>query len=195
MTRTIIALEQNESLQRSLGEIIDRAARDLPALRWVDPAGMHLTLAFLGDLEDVQVASAIEAAEKAAQHIPPFEYRLKGLGIFGSPQQPRVLWMGIEDLPNAQLHGSSLQQLHRALNRELERRDFPVEKRSFSPHLTLARVKQALSPEEQRSLQRLLRTKVISTELYPVRSLDVMKSELFRSGAKYTRLQACPLGG
>lgn len=189
MTRTFIALEQNASLQRYLGGLIDQAKQELPALQWVAPAGIHLTLAFLGELNDEQLASAMQAAQAAAQHIPPFEYRLKGLGIFGSTFQPRVIWMGIEDQPSATLHGSPLEQLHRALNRELERRNFEVDKRPFSPHLTLARVKHSLSPQEQQSLQRLLHKKQALSSLYPVNSLHVMKSELSRAGAKYSCLQ------
>ena len=150
----------------------------------------HLTLAFLGELTDEQLSAAISASEVAAQKATPFEYRLKGLGIFGSPNQPRVIWMGIEEQPSGQVEGSSLQRLHRALNKELEQRGFELEKRPFSPHLTLARVKQPLSPYEQQSLQRLLHSKqaAVSSPFYHVNHLSVMKSELSRSGAKYTCL-------
>ena len=191
MTRTFIALELDESLQRFLGEIISQAARELPNLRWVDPAGIHLTLAFLGELTDEQLAAAINASEVAAQKAIPFEYRLKGLGIFGSPNQPRVIWMGVEEQLSGQVEGSPLQRLHRALNKELEQRGFEVEKRPFSPHLTLARVKQPLSPYELQSLQRLLHSKqaAVSSPFYHVNHLSVMKSMLSRAGAKYTCLR------
>ncbi len=191
MTRTFIALELDESLQHFLGEIINQATRGLPNLRWVDPTGIHLTLAFLGELTDEQLAAAIDAAQEAAQHAVPLEYRLKGLGIFGSPNQPRVIWMGVEEQPSGQVEGSALKRLHRVLNKELEQRGFEVEKRPFSPHLTLARVKQPLSPYEQQSLQRLLHSKqaALSSPFYHVNRLSVMKSELSRAGAKYTCLR------
>ncbi|HLX57030.1 MAG TPA: RNA 2',3'-cyclic phosphodiesterase [Ktedonobacteraceae bacterium] len=195
LTRTFIALEMHASMQRALARIIDRAAQELPALHWVDPAGIHLTLAFLGELDDDQLALAKEATRAAAQDFPSFEYHLTSLGIFGSPIQPRVIWMGIEDQPSGQLHGSPLQQLRRTLNRELERRNFEVEKRPFSPHLTLARIKQSLSPIEQQALQRLLHTNqaAAASPLYRVNHLNVMRSELSRSGAKYSVLQAYDL--
>jgi len=193
MTRTFIALELNAALQRFLGEIISHVSQELPDVRWVDPAGIHLTLAFLGELTDEQLAAAIGASEEAAQKATPFEYRLKGLGIFGSPQQPRVIWMGIEDLPSGQIQGSPLQQLHRVLTKELELRGFVTEKRPFSPHLTLARNKRSLSLDEQQRLQRLLHSKKAgaSSPIYGVKHLCVMKSELYRTGAKYTCLQEC----
>ena len=194
MTRTFIALELDEALQRFLSEIISQISQTLPDLRWVDPQGIHLTLAFLGELSDEQVGEAIRASEEAAQKATPFAYRLKGLGIFGSPQQPRVIWMGVEALPSGKVQGSPLQQVHRLLSKELELRGFEVEKRPFSPHLTLARIKQPLTPDAQQRLQRLLHSKLAGTSSanYEVNALCVMKSELSRAGAKYTCLQECP---
>ena len=193
MTRTFIALELNEALQRFLGEIISQISQKLPDLRWVDPTGIHLTLAFLGELTDEQLVEAIHAAEEAAQKASPFEYRLKGLGIFGSPRQPHVIWMGVEDLPSGKVQGSPLQQVHYVLSRELKSRGFEVEKRPFSPHLTLARIKQQLTPDDQQRLQRLLHSRLAgsSSAVYQVNNLCVMKSELSRAGAKYTCLKEC----
>jgi len=191
MTRTFIALKLNEALQRFLGEIISQISQELPDLRWVDPHGIHLTLAFLGELRDEQLVEVIHAAEEAAQKASPFEYRLKGLGIFGSPRQPRVIWMGVEDLPSGKVQGSPLQQVHHVLSRELELRGFEAEKRPFSPHLTLARIKQQLSPDTQQRLQRVLHSRLAgsSSAVYQVNNLCVMKSELSRVGAKYTCLK------
>jgi RNA 2',3'-cyclic 3'-phosphodiesterase len=195
MTRTFIALDMHASLQRALGQLIERFSAALPNLRWVDPAGIHVTLAFLGELDDDRLALAMEAARAAAQDFPAFDYHLTAPGIFGSPQQPRVVWMGLEDRPLAQLHGSPLQRLHSILNRELEWRDFETEKRPFSPHLTLARVKHPLTPAEQQTLQRLLHSKqdTANSTYYRATSLNVMKSELFRTGASYSVLASSPL--
>src|SRR5205807_2466353 len=104
---------------------------------------------------------------------------------FGPPHQPRVIWVGIEE------PSGKLSRLHRALNGELERRGFEVDQRPFSPHLTLSRVKHALSPDEQQRLQRLLRERqaVASSPMHHVRSLNVMKSELLRTGARYSCLR------
>lgn len=191
MTRTFIALEMNEDLQRHLAEVIRRVAQALPGVRWVDPAGIHLTLAFLGELDDERLAEAIAATEAAAPRVRPFSYRLSNLGIFGSPRQPRVIWMGIEETAGV------LPRLHRILNQELASRGFETDSRPFSPHLTLARVKAPLSPDEQRSLQAILANKqpgLVSSTRYPVQHINVMKSELLRGGAQYTCLRAIPLG-
>jgi 2'-5' RNA ligase len=190
MTRTFIALELDESLQRFLGNVIHRLAQQLPSVRWVDPTGIHLTLSFLGELSDEQLSAAKQAADAAAQQITPFEFRLKELGMFGSQAQPRVIWMGIEE------SSGNLFRLHGVLNRELELRGFEVDSRPFSPHLTLARIKQPLNADEQQTLHRLLASKesAPSSSRQYAHDLSVMKSELSRSGARYTCLQAYPLG-
>ncbi len=191
MTRTFIALGLDEVLQRHLGEVIHRVAPALPNFKWVDPAGIHLTLAFLGELSDEQLAGAIQAAEIAASDVPPFRYRLSHPGIFGSPRQPRVLWIGINE-PSGRLL-----RLHRILNRELEQRGFEIDARPFSPHLTLARIKAPLQPIEQLALQRFLADKqgMLPSPHSYANHLSVMKSELSRAGAKYTSLCDLPLGG
>ncbi len=185
MTRTFIALELNESLQSHLNGILRQMAQQLPRLRWADPAGIHLTLAFLGELSDEQLVQASEATAQAARTVSPFTYSLSHLGTFGSPRQPRVIWVGIDE-PTG-----TLVRLQRNLNKELVQRGFEVDARPFSPHFTLARIKAALNADEYARLQRLLAQPhlIPSSVAYDVHSLCVMKSELARGGGKYTCLQ------
>jgi len=68
---------------------------------------IHLTLAFLGELSDEQLAAAMQAADAASHQVTPFELRFERTGIFGSPRQPRVIWMGIEET------SGTLTRLHR----------------------------------------------------------------------------------
>ncbi len=189
MTRTFIALELNEGLQRHLSGYIRSMAQELPALRWVNPAGIHLTLAFLGELSAEQLMLAMQATEQAARGIAPFEYRLTHLGSFGSPRS--VLWVGIEEA------SGRLQQLHHSLNSALEQRGFAVDARPFSPHLTLSRIKKPIKPEEQVILQQFLDGKrsSVTSPLYRVQQLSVMKSELSPAGARYTALHDYALQG
>ncbi len=189
MTRIFIALELNEALQRHLSGIIRQMASALPNLRWVDPLSIHLTLAFLGELSDEQLAEAMHATEAVAQSIAAFDYRLAHVGVFGSQRQPRVIWVGIEE------PSGTLLRLHHVLNRELEQRGFDVDARPFSPHLTLSRVKAPLKPEEVQTLHHFLDGKrgFAASPSYHVSHINVMKSELSRAGAKYTCLKAYSL--
>lgn len=188
MTRTFIALEMNDALQDYLEKVIHRVAPALSHLRWVDIHGIHLTLAFLGELDDGQLAQAQDAALRAATQVSPFSYCLSHLGIFGSPRHPRVLWMGIEET------SGELQRLHYILNRELSRCGFDVDEHPFSPHLTLARGKAPLPPAEFTALQNLLSDqKSVTSHRYAVSAIDMMKSELSRQGARYSVIQRLPL--
>jgi RNA 2',3'-cyclic 3'-phosphodiesterase len=192
MTRTFIALELNEALQSHLTGVIHQVAQLLPRVRWVDPSGIHLTLAFLGELDDARLERAIEAATLAARQVQPFTYSLTRLDIFGSPRQPRVVWMGIEE------SSGSLARLNSLLQHELTRSGFETDKHPFSPHLTLARVKAPLAPDDLQHLQAILtgnQSGIVSPDGYTVQYVNVMKSELLRSGAHYFCLQACPLQG
>src|SRR5579863_5380500 len=153
MTRTFVALEMNDHVQRHLEGVIRQVARLLPSVRWVDPKSIHLTLAFLGELDDTQLADAIAATEQAVQQARVFDYSLSRLGIFGNPRSPRVIWMGIDE-PTG-----TLKRLHGLINHELSQRGFEIDKRPFSPHLTLARLKNPLPLVEQQRLQQLLESK------------------------------------
>jgi RNA 2',3'-cyclic 3'-phosphodiesterase len=190
MTRTFIALELDESLHRYLGETTRRMAQELPGLRWVAPEGIHLTLAFLGELNDEQLAEALRATERAAREVSPFEYRLARPGLFGSPKQPRVIWIGIDE------PSGNLQLLHRQLSLELVQHGFEVDTRPYSPHLTLARIKGPLKQEEQQRLQQLLsdRDPRPYSPTYRVSHLSVIKSELMRTGSRYSSLLDVALG-
>jgi len=191
LTRTFIALEMNDTLQRHLAGVIRQVALVLPGIRWVDPSSIHLTLAFLGGLTDEQVAEAIQATEMVAQQAQSFSYRLSRLGTFGSPRYPRVIWMGVEE------PSGSLVSMHRMLNQQLLQRGFEVDTRPFSPHLTLARLKSPLSPHEQQQLQSLLASKshsLVPVDSYAAHHLNVMKSELLRTGARYSCLRSCEIG-
>ncbi len=189
MTRTFIALELNAAVLRHLSEVIRQMALALPGLRWVDPEGIHLTLAFLGELTDEQLSSAMQATMASAQTIPTFDYRLSHVGVFGSRRQPRVIWAGIEE------PSGTLSRFHRVLNSELEQRGFEVDTRPFSPHLTLARIKAPLKAEEVEALQHFLddKKRFAASPTYRVSQVYVMKSELSRAGAIYTCLRAYPL--
>jgi 2'-5' RNA ligase len=192
MTRTFIALEMNEEVQRHLTEVIRRMAQILPGVRWVNPTGIHLTLAFLGELNDRQVAEAIQAALITARQTHPFSYSLSRLGIFGVPRQPRVIWIGIEEPTRV------LSRLHRLLDQELVQRGFALDRKPFSPHLTLARIKSPLSPNERQQLQNVVlagdQQSFASSQTYSVTSIQVLKSELSNAGARYTSLQVCRFG-
>lgn len=188
LTRTFIAVELPDAARAALQAHIARLSRALPRVRFQPPDSLHLTLAFLGELDDERLDAATQAAIAAASTAPPFTLMVAGLGIFGPPSAPRVLWCGVGgDVP-------TLLRLQAALADRLEAAGFPRERRPFAPHLTLARFKQPLDPAAPQRLSAILANPSVAKTPFTVDSLSVMKSELLRPAARYTCLCACPLG-
>lgn len=183
MTRTFIAVEMGSRARDALAATNRDLAEALPDVRFVDPASMHLTLAFLGELDDERLKLAHEATAIAAREHEPFELAVDGLGVFGPRRAPRVIWAGVSGATDRLL------AVQRRLTDELIARGFPPEERAYSPHLTLARLKRPLTGDELTRLERFVHTPVVDPAPIPVTSLDVMKSELTRTGALYTYLR------
>ena len=189
MTRTFIAVELPDNVRTFLTREIARLGRALPSVRWVDPTSLHLTLAFLGELDDDALDAAMTATEEAAIAGTPFTLRTGALGTFGPRHAPRVIWLDVAG------ETARLLALQEALAQQLELAGFPREQRPFSPHLTLARLKAPLAPEPLARLETLVREPRHEHASWRVDSISVMKSELRRSGAQYTCLAAFTLEG
>lgn len=191
MTRTFVAIEIGDDAQAYLEREIARLRRALPDVRWIDPQSAHLTLAFLGELDDERLSAAHDAAEEAARNGKPFTLVVSGLGTFGPPRAPRVIWTGLTGGLRR------LSEVQAGLAQALAARGFDPQEHPFSPHLTLARLKTALGAAELGWLMREVQShaaKKGSGALIPVDHICVMKSELARTGARYTCLQAVRLG-
>ena len=92
--RAFIAIELPEAVKDSLAGLQQklRAGGETPSVKWTDPAGIHLTLKFLGNVAAHKVAPITQAMAEAAQGVPPFQLRITQLGVFPSLASPRVAW-------------------------------------------------------------------------------------------------------
>ena len=174
--RLFFAVELPHDVQGALGELRSPEpwARDY---RWVDPASMHITLAFLGEQPEDALQSLTQIGSEAARSSKPGKLTIGEPGSFGARRGPRVLWVGLEgDL--ARLH-----HLHQALSHGLKHQGFPVEDRAFSPHITLARRREradsGLPPVWPPR-------RAPHTPAAPLDTLTLFQSELSRAGARYT---------
>ena len=95
MTRTFIAVALPEDRAAKLGHLQALIAPEVPGVRWVDPANLHATLAFLGDVADTDLAEVCRAVAEAAAGFAAIELRLEGLGAFPDARRPRTLWVGL----------------------------------------------------------------------------------------------------
>ncbi|MFO7756688.1 MAG: RNA 2',3'-cyclic phosphodiesterase [Bacteroidales bacterium] len=134
MKRMFIAIEIKNN--KALADLIAsyRSALAGEKIRWVNPSGMHLTLAFLGDIDEQQQEEAAKVLRKTTHGFEPFTIEFKGVGLFRDLRRPRVLWLGIES-------GDTLYEMRSVLCRRLKEEGLLDEEKPFRPHLTLGRMK------------------------------------------------------
>ncbi len=189
--RTFIAVELSPAIRKEIAQILARV-RNEPVtrhVRWTQPQKMHLTLQFLGDTP-VGLLPEIEASlgEICPNHAP-LNVRFGQQGCFPNIHNPRVLWIDIEE-PT-----TPLKELQRAVVNAMGQLGFAPEKRSYTPHLTLGRVKRHADKEERRQLGQLVGAiEIPAIPPMPVSSISFIRSQLFPDGARYTTLASVPLG-
>lgn len=132
--RAFIAIDLDPEIKDRLQALVRDLERTRADVRWVGAGGMHLTLKFLGDIDDSQALRVREVLAEVASRHHPFPLRLEGTGAFPGDRSPRVLWVGCAA-------GPELPALQDELERALETEGFEREARAFKPHLTLGRVK------------------------------------------------------
>ncbi|MBE0430769.1 MAG: RNA 2',3'-cyclic phosphodiesterase [Dehalococcoidia bacterium] len=188
--RAFVAIELPGEAREGLARLRRELERDEHRfVKWVDPAGIHLTLKFLGNIPARQVTEITAAIQEAIQGIAPFEIEVSGLGAFPGLGQPRVLWVGVGG------EVDTLSRLQRNIDSALAPLGLPKEERPFVPHLTLARVRQGASPPQRRSFGQLVASATFSDRYsITVRMMSLMRSRLTPAGAVYTRLAAVGLG-
>ena len=189
--RCFVAIELPAEARRRLGTLTAGLREaGVRGLRPVNPEGVHLTLKFLGDVSASQVGAVSAAMEGAAAAARPFDLELRGLGGFPDLRRPRVLWVGVEgDL-------EALQRLYEAVEAALSPLGFPPEGRAFTPHLTLARLREG-TPTEERARAAAHLTSLAWEEgaAIPVGGVSLMRSTLRPGGAVYSRLCWAAFGG
>jgi 2'-5' RNA ligase len=174
--RAFVAIDLEEAIKKSLQALV----RDLKAtgadVRWVQAGGLHLTLKFLGEIDEAQ-AFRVKAilAEVAGRHAA-FPLRLEGTGAFPGERSPRVLWVGFAAEPG-------LLALQGELDKALEAEGFAREDRAFKPHLTLGRVKG--TARLQNAMLELAKHREESFGGMTVRKVALFESRLRPEGAEY----------
>jgi 2'-5' RNA ligase len=187
--RLFVAIELPDEVRMALGRIEDELRpRGLDSLRWVRPESIHITLKFLGETPAERRPDIEDALSAAAHGVAPHELTLGKLGKFGGRQSPRVLWVDVGGDVEA------LQALQKRVDEKVAPLGFPPEERPFAAHLTLARVPQDVAKQVARPLTDAVDTVKVPDLPIPVREVALMRSELRREGAVYTRLCAVELG-
>jgi 2'-5' RNA ligase len=189
--RSFIAIELPQEVKTGLHRLQDEL--NLPQhtfVKCVAPEGIHLTLKFLGNISPQKVAEITGVMEQASLGVSPFQLQITEVGAFPTMRQPRVLWVGIKG------ELDKLTGWQKRIDDGLVPLGFAKETRPFTPHLTLARVRDGCSPGDRRSLGELvMKTPVEFNYALAVNSLNLMKSQLLPGGAVYSRLAEVKLKG
>ncbi len=190
--RAFVAIELDAGMQGALAACLAALQKARPPMRlkWVPPENQHLTLQFLGEIEQTDAEHVAASLRAAVQGIAPFEIALSGFGCFPGPSRPNVLWAGVSD-PSGTL--ARMQQSIAALLSPL---GFEPDRGVFRPHLTLGRVPRDASPADRRALgEWFLRQPPPAPHTQRVEAVHLMQSELRPGGARYTVLEVVALPG
>jgi 2'-5' RNA ligase len=177
--RIFAAIDISDEVRRRVSEYSEALRREFPNLRvgWEKTEKLHLTMKFLGDTTEKQLSAFIETVESIAKEFSEFRPRISETGVFPSPQNPRILWLGLYDEQN------NLQKLSEILETKCEEIGFPKEKRNFKPHLTIARIRE---PQKAKEIaQKHLQNEFEPLE-FKVSEIIIYESKLQSSGSIYS---------
>jgi 2'-5' RNA ligase len=177
--RSFVALPVGERMRARIAETIDTLRAGVQGIRWVDGAGAHLTLRFLGRASAERLTALAEPLGRAAAACPASEAAFAGLGTFPERGSPRVLWLGVTLTPE-------IEALQVACEAAAVAAGFERETRPFRAHVTLGR---------WRERARQPRLPEIDLGAALLDRVILFRSELKPSGAVYTPLASFALGG
>ncbi len=186
MIRAFIAITVPDSVLRSCEEIMARLKGLNLQGRFARTQSIHLTLQFLGNIEEDQIAGIAQVLEQAGKGVAPIDLKVGRLGVFPHLTHPRVVWIGVEPI-------DALMKLQSKIQEDLEPLGFPKENRDFHPHLTLLRLK---SRKNLRQLAQYIETEGpdLRAGLIQAEQIHLYQSILKPQGAEYLKLFTARLG-
>jgi 2'-5' RNA ligase len=184
--RTFVAIELNREIQNRLSQLQEKLNTANADVKWVGGEKIHLTLKFLGNIATTQLEQVNAVVIKVLDGWQPFKLAFGGVGAFPNLRVPRVIWVGV-------VKGQEeLIKLAKGLEEEFTQYNFPLENRSFSPHLTLGRIR---SPRGRGQLVELLRNADASDlGSQKVEKVIIFRSDLRPEGPIYTPLRMVWIG-
>ena len=186
--RIFVAIDLPQEIREALASLVNGLRDRLRGVRWVRPQGVHLTLRFIGEVDEERVEMLRSALREAIPgSSPPFGLHVRGLGVFPESGRPRVLWVAVEQA------AGRLSAIQREVELAAMSAGFPEETRPFRPHLTVGRFGGGGRLQESESLLEEFRDARHGS--FTVSSVTIFQSLLNPGGAEYRRLEEYPLDG
>jgi 2'-5' RNA ligase len=182
--RTFIAIDLDHKIRERIASLQAKLKARGPKISWVKPERMHLSIKFLGEIEETQVEPIKKSLDTVAGQCRPFDITFAGLGVFPPHGRASVLWLGIQDA------SSGLNACWKTCEDALAAVGLPREDRPFSAHLTLARNK---NPRLSSEVRRLLNDPPpFEPQTQRVKGLTFYRSTLTSEGPIHEVLAHCP---
>jgi 2'-5' RNA ligase len=189
--RLFIGIELSDDLARRaaraadrLRTTIERAARRA-VVRWVPSANLHITIWFLGEVPDARIERVSRVLAKPFT-APAFTLRLGGAGTFPPSGEPRAVWLGLVE------GRDSLLAIHGELTTRLAALEFSPEKRAYSPHLTIGRVKE-ISRRDAAAIRAVISSAPKEIGACVIKAVTLFRSRTSPHGSQYEALLRVPL--
>lgn len=179
--RVFISIELPDEIRKNIVRRLNELREAGSGVRWVEEKNLHVTLKFLGEVEDKQVENIIALATKAAAGIGSFKANFEGMGTFPSGKSPRVIWAGIGE------GGEKLKRIAGSLEEHFSKAGCRSEEREFSSHVTIGRIKGNRGVDKLRDKIEGLKGLKFGEAL--IDRIQVMKSALTPKGSIYELLK------
>jgi RNA 2',3'-cyclic 3'-phosphodiesterase len=186
--RAFIAIDLPQAIKKHLSQLEEKLQTRLSGVKWVEPANIHITLKFLGEI-DTQTKTPVSAAlNEIAAETAAFPVRISSAGAFPDTKYPRIVWLG------ASQGNSQAGQIAAKLEESMEKLGFARENREFSCHLTIARVKQGNDKLKlAEGIAEIDRQLSASCLEFTAEKITLFKSTLSAKGPLYEKLHEANL--
>ena len=180
--RAFIAIELPQEIKDTLGRLQQKLKAAGADVKWVEPKNIHLTLKFLGEIDEQTKDRVSAKLSEISAGTKQFTFSLSCLGAFPNTKSPRVIWIGIEQ------GDIEIKAIADAIETQLESINIPKETREFSSHITLGRTRSSKNRQELANALSELSLKSLKNQ-FPVTKITLLKSTLTPRGPVYEILQ------
>ncbi|NUO07383.1 MAG: RNA 2',3'-cyclic phosphodiesterase [Candidatus Brocadia sp.] len=183
--RIFVAVEITGEIRKKLAEFQDELKKVDADVGWVAPENLHITLKFIGHIDEEKIETVTGIIKDALTHIKPFDLRYAGVGTFPTEKNPRVIFADVIDT------GGVLAKIHERLDNQLMAVGVEHEDRKFEAHLTVGRIKTRRNV--RRLIEHLNSYNGFDFGSERVMQVALMKSDLSPEGPIYTKLHGVDL--
>jgi RNA 2',3'-cyclic 3'-phosphodiesterase len=186
--RAFIAVELPQEIKDSLSRLQGQLKKSGADVKWIEPNNIHLTLKFLGEIDEKQLEKIIRIIEDTVKDKNAFHARISSIGAFPKINYPRVIWVAIDKGDN------EAKQTAKELEEKIAKIGIPRENKAFSSHITIGRTRSTINRERLVKDLSALENNLANTDLeFIVAKITLFKSALTPNGPIYESLKEASL--